>query len=92
VINLSNVSFSVPGARVDVDGRYAMRAESLDFRGTVRLEAKLSQMTSGVKSVLLKLVDPLFRRDNATIIPVTVQGTVDEPKVRLDIKRALTRK
>ena len=92
VINLSNVSFSVPGARVDVGGRYTMRAESLDFRGTVRLAAKLSQMTSGVKSVLLKLVDPLFRRDNATIIPVTVQGTVDEPKVRLDIKRALTRK
>jgi hypothetical protein len=92
VISLANVSFSVPGARVDVGGTYAMRSEALDFRGTVRVDAKLSQMTSGMKSVLLRLIDPLFRRNNATVIPITVRGTVEEPKVRLDIKRALTRK
>jgi hypothetical protein len=92
VISLANVSFSMPGARVDVRGRYALRSEALDFRGTVRVDAKLSQMTSGMKSMLLRLVDPLFRRNNATVIPITVRGTVEAPKVRLDIKRALTRK
>ena len=92
VISLSNVNFSIPGARVDVGGTYAMQSEALDFRGTIRVDAKLSQMTTGVKSVFLRLIDPLFRRDGVTVLPITVGGTAEEPKVRLDVKRALTRK
>jgi hypothetical protein len=89
VIRFSNVSFSMPGTRVDVQGAYTVKSEALDFRGTVRLDAKLSQLTTGAKSVLLKLVEPLFRRGNVTVVPITIGGTVDSPKVGLDVRRAL---
>jgi hypothetical protein len=90
-IRFSNVSFSVPGARVDVSGTYAIKGEALDFQGTVRLDARLSQMTTGVRSALLRLIDPLVRRKDATVIPVTIKGTVDDPKFGLDIRRTITR-
>ena len=81
----------VPGARVEVGGRYTVRGEALDFRGTVSLEAKLSQLTTGVKSFFLRAVDPLVRRKGQTVIPITIGGTVSEPKVGLDVRRTLTR-
>jgi hypothetical protein len=85
VIRLSNVSFEVPGARVNVAGDYALRSAALDFRGTVRLNAKLSTMTEGVKSFLLRLVEPVFRRDNTTVIPIRISGSARDPKVGLDV-------
>jgi len=90
VIRFSNVRFMVPGARVEVGGRYTFRGEALDFRGTVSLEAKLSQLTTGVKSFFLRAVDPLVRRKGQTVIPITIGGTVSEPKVGLDVRRTLT--
>ena len=92
VIRFSTVTFTVPGARVGVEGRYTASTQELDFRGTVRIEAKLSQMTTGIKSFLLKAVDPIFRRKDVTVIPVTIRGTADEPDVGLDVGRAITRK
>lgn len=90
VIRFSSVSFAVPGARVDLGGRYTLQSEALDFRGTVRLDAKLSQLTTGAKSFFLKLIEPLFRRGEVTEVPITIQGTVDDPQVGLDVGRAVS--
>lgn len=92
VIRFSTVTFAVPGAKLDLAGTYAVRAEALDFRGTVRMDARLSELTTGFKSFLLKAVDPLMRRRSATVIPITVKGTAEKPDFALDIKRALRRK
>jgi hypothetical protein len=88
-IHFSNVTFAMPGARVSVNGRYAMESEALDFRGMVRLDAKLSQLTTGVKSFFLKVVDGLFRHDDITVVPITIGGTADKPKVGLDFGKAV---
>jgi hypothetical protein len=90
-IRFSRVGFVIPGARVNLAGAYAVEAEALDFRGSVTMDAKLSELTTGTKSVLLKLIEPLFRRGHVTVVPVTIGGTVDQPKFGLDVKRALTR-
>ncbi len=87
-IRFSSVSFAVPGARVQLSGVYAVESEALDFRGTVSLDAKLSQLTSGGKAFLLKLVEPLFRRGNVTVVPITIKGPVKQPKFGLDVGRA----
>ena len=92
VIRFSRLSFAVPGARLDLTGSYAVRAEALDFKGTVRMEARLSELTTGFNSFLLKAIDPLARRKGATVIPITVSGTAEKPEFGLDVKRALTRK
>jgi hypothetical protein len=88
-IHFSTVTFAMPGARVHVSGRYVMTSEALDFRGTVRLDAKLSQLTTGVKSFFLRVVDGLFRHDDITVVPITIGGTADKPKVGLDLGKAV---
>jgi hypothetical protein len=88
-IHFSNVTFVMPGARVSVSGRFIMKSEALDFRGIVRLDAKLSQLTTGVRSFFLRVVDGLFRHDDITVVPITIGGTADEPKVGLDFAKAI---
>ncbi len=88
-IHFSNVTFSMPGARVNLSGRFAMESEALDFRGTVRLDAKLSQLTTGVRSLFLRVVEGLFRHDDITVVPITIGGTADKPKVGLDFGKAI---
>ena len=92
VIRFSRITFAVPGAHVNLNGTYSVRSEGLDFHGTVRLDAKLSELTSGGKAIFLKLIEPLFRRKNVTVVPITVGGTVENPKIGLDIGRAFTPK
>jgi hypothetical protein len=92
IIGLPSLTFAVPGAKLNLAGTYGIRSEALDFRGTVRMDAKLSELTTGFKSFLLKAVDPLVRRQGVTVIPITVSGTAEKPTFGLDVKRTLTRK
>jgi hypothetical protein len=93
VLRLPSIRFAVPGAEVRLAGRYGLESEALAFQGTVRLEAKVSETTTGVKSLLLKTIDPLFSREDAgTVLPIHVSGTRDDPKFGVDVKKALLRK
>jgi len=93
IISFSNLTFSVPGALVYLNGSYGLRSEQLDFRGTLTLAAKVSETTTGVKSILLKAVDPLFQKNGAgAVLPITITGTREHPSFGLDIKRTLTRR
>ena len=62
VIWFRKLSFSVPGAQVNLDGNYDVGGSKLDFKGHLRLQAKLSQTVTGKKSFFLKAVDPLFQQ------------------------------
>jgi hypothetical protein len=87
VLTLAAFTFQIPGAMVRLDGSYGLETERLDFRGTVATEAKLSQMTTGVKSKLLKIVDPFFRGNNGgAVIPIHIGGTRSNPSFGLDFK------
>ena len=84
-ITFSSLQFAVPGATVRLAGSYGLRSEQLDFRGKLRLAAKLSQTVGGVKSVFLKLIDPFFRKNGAGAeLPIKVEGVRDKPKFGLD--------
>ena len=85
VITFRNLTFEVPGANVQLNGTYALNDEKLDFYGTLRLKAKLSQMTTGVKSFLLKAVDPFFRKGDLTELPIKITGTREHPSFGLDL-------
>jgi hypothetical protein len=79
----STFSFAVPGALISLDGAYGLRSEELNFEGTAQMDAKLSQMTSGKKRWLLKIVDPFFRKDGKTILPIRITGTRSQPSFGL---------
>ena len=46
-----------------------------------------------MKSIFLKIVDPLFRKGKAgAVLPIKVRGTRNDPKFGLDVGKVLTRK
>ena len=40
--------------------------------GQLLLDAKLSETTTGFKSILLKAVDPFFRKEGKTVLPIKI--------------------
>jgi hypothetical protein len=91
-LRLPNLRFEVPGAHVSLDGQYELPSGKIDFTGTAKLDATVSQMTTGLKHVLLKPVDPLFKRDGAgTVLPIRISGTRGSPSFKLDIGRVIKR-
>jgi AsmA-like C-terminal region len=84
-ITFRNLTFKIDGAAVQMDGRYGLKTEDLDFHGKLRMEAKISQTTTGVKSFFLKAVDPFFRKNGRTEIPIKVTGTREKPSFGLDL-------
>lgn len=81
VLRLMNLRFGVRGATVLLNGRYVLKGGILDFRGTVRLQARASQTVTGWKSWLMKAIDPLLAKDGAgTVLPIRITGTVKHPK------------
>jgi hypothetical protein len=94
VLSMSNLTFTIPGAGVRLQGSYGLRSEALSFDGTLRMQATVSEAAGGgMKSVFLKLVDPLFRKRNAgAVIPIKVRGTRSDPKFGLDVVKAITPK
>ena len=93
-LSLAALKFRIPGAAVQLDGTYSLRSEVLEFDGTLRMSATISEAAGGgVRSVLLKIVDPLFKKKGAgTVLPIKVRGTREHPKVGLDVVKALTPK
>lgn len=86
MFTFSLVHFAVPGTHADVEGQYSLDGEVFDFHGKAKLDAKLSQMMTGWKSLLLKPVDPFFSKHGAgTELPFKVTGTRSEPKFGLDL-------
>lgn len=86
VMTFPELSFRVPGVHVSLKGTYGLEDNALDFRGKARMEAKLSEMTTGFKSVLLKAIDPFFKKKGAGAeIPIKIQGTHDQPAIGLNL-------
>ena len=85
VATLSDVTFDVPGAKAQLSGTYQLLQHRLDLRGTVQLEEKLSQTTTGVKSFLLKALDPIFkRRKHLSIVPIRISGVAGNISIGLN--------
>ena len=85
VLTFSQLQFSVPGVHSDMQGQYSLDGNVFDFHGKLRLDAKLSQTTTGWESILLKPADPFFSKHGAgTEIPFKVTGTRSEPHFGLD--------
>jgi AsmA-like C-terminal region len=91
-LTIPAVAFDVPGAAVRLAGTYNLKREDIDFRGALLTDAKVSEMTSGWKSLLLKIVDPLFGREGGgSFIPIKVTGTRSAPSFGLDARPLFSR-
>jgi hypothetical protein len=87
VLTLQRLTFNIPGAVVELKGQYVLQRETLAFLGHLVMDAKVSEATTGWKSVLLRMVDPLFRKNGQTVIPLKIGGTRSAPSFGMDVGR-----
>ena len=89
---LPHVTFDVPGSAIRLSGRYGLVSERIDFAGMIFTDAAISEMMTGYKSLLLKPVDLVFKRDGGgSAIPIKITGTRREPAFGLDKGRVFNR-
>jgi hypothetical protein len=99
-LSLPALDYSVPGAEIQLHGAYGFDGGTLDFAGTTKMQATVSQMVGGWKGLLLKPMDRLFRKPGAgTTIPIHIRGTREKPEfgvelggVELDVSKHLGKK
>jgi hypothetical protein len=88
VVTLPAISFTVPGAQIQLKGTYGMDGGALNFAGTARMEATVSKMVGGWKGFLLKPADRFLKKDGAgTQIPIHIEGTREDPQFGIDFGR-----
>jgi len=88
VATISNGRFQVPGADATLQGTYGLTDRRVDIKGTLHTSGDLSETTSGVKALLVKIVTPLFRkRGTERIVPFQITGAHGQANVGIDWKR-----
>lgn len=88
VVKLPALEYTVPGAVIDLKGRYGVEDGTLNFAGTAKLQATISAMVGGWKGLLLKPVDRYFQKDGAgTAIPIHISGTRENVQFGIDFSR-----
>jgi hypothetical protein len=91
-IDFTELTFSIPGAEVQLAGLYDLHSESLDFKGELLVDATLADMTSGFKSFLARLAQPFFRREGGgSRFPIKISGPRSKPEFGLDMGRVFRR-
>lgn len=85
VVTLPNLDYKVPGAVIQLKGTYGIEGGALDFAGTAKLQATVSELVGGWKGLLLKPADRFFRKNGAgTEVQIHVNGTREDPKFGID--------
>ncbi|HTK30097.1 MAG TPA: hypothetical protein VL309_11115 [Vicinamibacterales bacterium] len=91
-LSLPSFAFAVPGAQVKLTGRYAIKPELVDFHGDLLMDARVSDTQTGLKRLLLKVVDPLFRKaGGGSTIPIKITGSRGNPSFGVDMHRVFHR-
>ena len=80
----TNLSFTVPGAIASLHGTFDLITQRIDLHGTLQMQAKLSDATSGVKSFLIKALDPFLKKNHPGVpLPISITGTYAHPSYKI---------
>ena len=75
VVSTQRLAFALPGASANLNGSYNLSSGNVHLIGNLRMDSDISHATTGFKSLLLKPLIPLFRKDNAgAVISIAVTG------------------
>jgi hypothetical protein len=84
IASLPNITFEAPGIRGQMKGTFTLHDRGIDFNGILQTSGKLSDTTSGVKTVMLKILGPLWpKRGSVQSIPFHIGGNASHPALRL---------
>jgi hypothetical protein len=89
----SDLSFGVPGAAARMHGTYNLLDHKIDLHGQMQVDSKISNTESGAKALLLKVMEPFFKKKKkGEVVPIRISGTYEHPSFGLDLndKKAQT--
>jgi hypothetical protein len=93
VVTLPALTYTVPGADIELKGAYGVEGGTLNFMGTAKLDATISQIVGGKFGFLLKPADRFFKKDGAgTEVPIHISGTRKDPEFGVDFDRMRKKK
>ena len=82
----TNLRFGIPGTRARMNGTYDILTYKINLHGRMRVETRIFKTTSGVKSLFLKFIDPIFKKKKkGEVVPVHIEGTYQKPQFGLDL-------
>jgi hypothetical protein len=86
VATFTELRFRVPGARAQMEGTFDLITQKVNLRGLLLMDANLPKATTGIKSFLLKAVDPFLKknRHGGARIPISITGTYQHPSYNAD--------
>jgi hypothetical protein len=85
VATFTNVSFVVPGASAKIHGTFGLIDHQVNLHGVLDTQGKLSDSTTGFKSVIAKLITPFFKKKHdVKLVPFKITGTFANATVSLD--------
>jgi hypothetical protein len=88
VVTLPSLTYTVPGAVIQLKGTYGLEGGALAFTGTAKTQATVSQMVGGWKGLLLKPADRFFKKDGAgTEVLVHIGGPREKPEFGINFDR-----
>jgi hypothetical protein len=82
----SDLSFNVPGAEARLHGTYNIINHKIDLHGPMKVDTAISKTTTGMKALMLKMMDPFFKKKKkGEVVPVHISGTYEHPQFGLDL-------
>lgn len=86
IARVRQISMQIPGATAQGSGTYSLRSDKVNVDGLLRMQAKVSETQKGVKALLAKFIDPIFKKKRAgAVLPVKVRGTINNPTFGLNL-------
>lgn len=84
VATFTHLSFTVPGARAQMQGRYNLINQRINLHGLLHMDNSLANATSGIKSFLLKALGPFLKSNHrGEVLPVAITGTYSHPSYHI---------
>jgi hypothetical protein len=65
--------------------------DQINLHGTLQVDNKLSKGSTGVKSVLLKSLEPLLKKNVGEIVPIKIGGAFSHSSYGLDVPPLIDR-
>lgn len=86
IAHAKQLTFELPGAVAHLAGDFDLRNQNVKMTGDLRMQADVSHVATGFKSMLLKPFAPFFRKKHAgAVVPIAVTGAPHQYKVSQNV-------
>lgn len=86
IAKLSDLSFTVPGAKATLEGTYKLTNYEIDLHGTLVTTGQPGDATTGFKSFVVKAITPFFKRKHSEkVVPFKLTGKYGNVSCSLDL-------